>query len=757
LGSNKGAYGSGVRAQVFEVIVRQAQAGADWREICAAPMEINNISPEEIESELARRKKHPVELSFSKQETVLVRVIAVVRGGVQVEVYGLRGFIPASQIRIKEGDLENLVGKEISVKILHVDIKRNKLILSQRLAIEGDRAAEREELLSKLEQGQTVTGEVVRVADFGVFIDLGGLDAMSPISELADYRVGHPSDLLRVGQSVSAKVLKVDREKGHVVLSLKGMPQPPSDFEESTLTSPLAEEPSLDEPARMYIKQIDAIPRLSPEQETDLAREIQLGGAEAASARERLTQGNLYLVVLISKKFLNRGMSLLDLIQEGNSGLMRAIDKFDNDRGFKFSTYANWWIRQAITRALADKAKAVRLPVQMMESVNRLKKATRELALKKGSKPTNEEIAAAMNVSIDELINLIRVAQEHEILTDPKDEEPSPITEQFRDAINEALSTFSPRERDVLRLRFGLDDGRQRTLEEVATLFGVTRERIRQIEAKALRKLRHANRPQSLFDYLEGRRTPEQSSEIAGNFDGTRSFNLDDKEIEQIFSENLGITEPAQNVEKRHANNAMQGALGAVDPATLLQSLAAAKETGLLTVENKDKVLIAHFFDGNLAHASLNRILKGKDALIEFIMSWTEGVFHFRKGAISQELPDSCLVGQKLDRVILDAALIRDEVETFLKQLPNGTNTVFECVAASRAEFMKPYLDFLPADAAMHETSKSILRNLYPLIAANSTVDLLMEQTGAGLYPKYAVIRALDVLLKRGLIRITSE
>jgi RNA polymerase primary sigma factor len=278
---------------------------------------------------------------------------------------------------------------------------------------------------------------------------------------------------------------------------------------------------SSDDPVRMYLREIGKIPLLKADQEIDLARKIEMGGAEGAIAKRKLVQANLRLVVSIAKKYIGRGMLFLDLIQEGNLGLIRAAEKFDYERGYKFSTYATWWIRQAITRAIADQARTIRIPVHMVETINKLKKVTRKLAQDKGRKPTEEEIALAMEISISKLRDIVKVAQEPISLETPigKEEDSrlgdfiedrdaetpaSSVTQELlREDIIEVMAGLSPRERDVLRLRFGLDDGRQRTLEEVGQLFGVTRERIRQIEAKALRKLRHPNRSRRLREYID--------------------------------------------------------------------------------------------------------------------------------------------------------------------------------------------------------------------------------------------------------------
>ena len=278
---------------------------------------------------------------------------------------------------------------------------------------------------------------------------------------------------------------------------------------------------SIDDPVRMYLREIGRIKLLTADEEIDLARKIVAGGNQGAIAKRKLVQANLRLVVSIAKKYVGRGMLFLDLIQEGNLGLIRAAEKFDHERGYKFSTYATWWIRQAITRAIADQARTIRIPVHMVETINKLKKVTRKLAQELARKPSEEELSVEMGISINKLREIIKVAQEPLSLETPigKEEDSrlgdfiedkdadAPVKtvahELLREDLAEVLSSLSPRERDVLRLRFGMDDGRQRTLEEVGQLFGVTRERIRQIEAKALRKLRHPNRSKRLKEYIE--------------------------------------------------------------------------------------------------------------------------------------------------------------------------------------------------------------------------------------------------------------
>src|SRR3989339_401943 len=276
----------------------------------------------------------------------------------------------------------------------------------------------------------------------------------------------------------------------------------------------------LDDPVRMYLREIGRIQLLTADEEIDLARKIVTGGNIGAIAKRKLVQANLRLVVSIAKKYVGRGMLFLDLIQEGNLGLIRAAEKFDHERGYKFSTYATWWIRQAITRAIADQARTIRIPVHMVETINRFNRTQRRMMQELGREPTPEEVAAVLGIDPQKAREIVKVSQEPTSLETPVgDEEDSHLGDFIADQglqpdeqatrellkihLDEVLDTLSPREKRVLRLRFGLEDGKQRTLEEVGREFGVTRERIRQIEAKAIRKLKHPTRAKKLRDYLE--------------------------------------------------------------------------------------------------------------------------------------------------------------------------------------------------------------------------------------------------------------
>ena len=277
---------------------------------------------------------------------------------------------------------------------------------------------------------------------------------------------------------------------------------------------------SIDDPVRMYLKEIGKVPLLTADEEIEIAKKMLEGGPDAEAAKKKLAEANLRLVVSIAKRYVGRGMLFLDLIQEGNLGLIKAVEKFDSTKGYKFSTYATWWIRQAITRAIADQARTIRIPVHMVETINKVIRVSRQLLQELGHDPSPEEISEEMNMPVDKVREILKIAQEPVSLETPIGEEEDSHLGDFipdeaasepseaasftllKEQLVDVLSTLTPREEKVLKLRFGIEDGRTRTLEEVGKEFNVTRERIRQIEAKALRKLRHPSRSKKLKDFL---------------------------------------------------------------------------------------------------------------------------------------------------------------------------------------------------------------------------------------------------------------
>ena len=295
----------------------------------------------------------------------------------------------------------------------------------------------------------------------------------------------------------------------------------PADVTGTDMDLSVPEGISIDDPVRMYLKEIGKVPLLTAEEEIEIAKQMEMGGEVAEAAKKKLAEANLRLVVSIAKRYVGRGMLFLDLIQEGNLGLIKAVEKFNYTKGFKFSTYATWWIRQAITRAIADQARTIRIPVHMVETINKLIRVSRQLLQEKGREPQPEEIAKEMNMPVDRVREILKISQEPVSLETPIGEEEDSHLGDFiqddnvpvpaeaaaftllKEQLVEVLGTLTEREQKVLRLRFGLDDGRARTLEEVGKEFNVTRERIRQIEAKALRKLRHPSRSRKLKDFLE--------------------------------------------------------------------------------------------------------------------------------------------------------------------------------------------------------------------------------------------------------------
>ena len=353
------------------------------------------------------------------------------------------------------------------------------------------------ELLALAKKKKNVL-EYQEVIDFFADIDFDA-DKMDKVLEFLE---NNGVDVLRMQEDVDDEILLDDEDD--------------IDMEKIDLSVP--EGISLEDPVRMYLKEIGKVPLLSAEEEIELAKRLEDGDQEA---KKRLAEANLRLVVSIAKRYVGRGMLFLDLIQEGNLGLIKAVEKFDYTKGFKFSTYATWWIRQAITRAIADQARTIRIPVHMVETINKLIRVQRQLLQELGREPSHEEIAAEMDIPVERVREIQKISQEPVSLETPIGEEedshlgdfiqddnvPVPADEAaftlLKEQLVEVLGTLTDREQKVLRLRFGLDDGRARTLEEVGKEFNVTRERIRQIEAKALRKLRHPSRSRKLKDYLD--------------------------------------------------------------------------------------------------------------------------------------------------------------------------------------------------------------------------------------------------------------
>lgn len=313
------------------------------------------------------------------------------------------------------------------------------------------------------------------------------------------------------------KLMKMDVDVFENVDEEKDNTKPIEDLEKELEALTVLTEGTVSDPVRMYLKEIGRIPLLTFDQEIDLAKKVEKGSREA---KQKLITSNLRLVVSIAKKYVGRGLTLLDLIQEGNQGLIRAVEKYDWRRGYKFSTYATWWIRQSITRAIADQARTIRIPVHMVENINRFLRASRKLMQELGREPTPEEVAKNLGIDPEKALEIIKISQEPASLESPVgDEEDSRLgdfihdtntptlfdaasRELLKEQVAQVLESLSEREREVLKQRFGLEDGRPKTLEEVGKMFRVTRERIRQIEAKALRKLRHPSRGNKLRDYL---------------------------------------------------------------------------------------------------------------------------------------------------------------------------------------------------------------------------------------------------------------
>ena len=352
---------------------------------------------------------------------------------------------------------------------------------------------------------------ILELQEINVFFSDMELDA-EQMEKVYEYLEANHIDVLRVSGDGDGIEELDDVDDSDIVLT----DEDDVDMEKIDLSVP--DGISIEDPVRMYLKEIGKVPLLSADEEVELAKRMAEGDEDA---KKRLAEANLRLVVSIAKRYVGRGMLFLDLIQEGNLGLIKAVEKFDYHKGFKFSTYATWWIRQAITRAIADQARTIRIPVHMVETINKLIRVSRQLLQELGREPTPEEIAAELDMPVERVREILKISQEPVSLETPIGEEedshlgdfiqddnvpvPAEAAAQtlLKEQLDEVLDTLTEREQKVLRLRFGMDDGRARTLEEVGKEFDVTRERIRQIEAKALRKLRHPSRSRKLRDYLD--------------------------------------------------------------------------------------------------------------------------------------------------------------------------------------------------------------------------------------------------------------
>ncbi len=350
---------------------------------------------------------------------------------------------------------------------------------------------------------------VLELSEINGFFNDIGLDE-EKTEKVIDFLENNGVDVLRIPEGK-----ETDEE---IMLEMEGSDEVPDDEEIEKIDLSVPEGVSIEDPVRMYLKEIGKVPLLTAEEEVDLARRMEEGDMEA---KKKLAEANLRLVVSIAKRYVGRGMLFLDLIQEGNLGLIKAVEKFDYKKGYKFSTYATWWIRQAITRAIADQARTIRIPVHMVETINKFVRVQRQLLQELGREPYPEESAKHMNMPVDRVREIQKISLEPVSLETPIGEEEDSHLGDFiqddnvpvpaeaaaftllREQLEEVLGTLTEREQKVLKLRFGLEDGRARTLEEVGKEFKVTRERIRQIEAKALRKLRHPSRSRKLKDYLE--------------------------------------------------------------------------------------------------------------------------------------------------------------------------------------------------------------------------------------------------------------
>ena len=405
----------------------------------------------------------------------------------------------------EENKQEELKQEEKIEKIEKVRKKAHKKAEEVKEAKKEEHAEESEET-KKLKEEKV--NNILKKAKEKGQITIGDL-----ASELDDVNPDQIDKVFDAFEELGVDLLQDDMDEEPDIEDLKEV----EDLKLDEITDTSYEGINVDDPVRMYLREIGRIPLLTFDEELDLAKKVLQGDEDA---KQKLAESNLRLVVSIAKKYVGRGMLFLDLIQEGNMGLIKAVEKFDYTKGFKFSTYATWWIRQAITRAIADQARTIRIPVHMVETINKLIRTSRHLLQQLGREPTPEEIATEMEIPVEKVIEIQKIAQDPVSLETPigeeddshlgdfiqDDDSPAPQDSaaytMLREQLEEVMNTLTPREAKVLKLRFGLEDGKSRTLEEVGREFQVTRERIRQIEAKALRKLRHPSRSKKLRDYM---------------------------------------------------------------------------------------------------------------------------------------------------------------------------------------------------------------------------------------------------------------
>jgi RNA polymerase primary sigma factor len=484
-----------------------------------------------------------------------------------------------------------------------------------------------------------------------------------------------------------------------------------------------------DQASRFYLEQIISSPILSAEEEIGLAQKIEAGGPDALMAKNKLVQANLRLVVSIARKYSGRGIPLLDLIVQGNLGLLRAAEKFDHQRGYRFGAYATWWIRQAITKAIADKAKNIRIPVQMVDIVNKLKEASQNFAQNKGRKPKEAEIAEAMEISVDQLRDIVKFAKQITSLqaaTDPEQnrQERHSVEEQgaakfftpiprelLRDDIVGVMALLSAEERNVLRLRFGLDDGRLRTVEEVAYIFNTNIEAVHQAEESALKKMRHPRR-----------------------------------DSYKLLRNDMGS-----------AQELSSGTLKNIDCFKLLKSLSLAKLNGILTVEKEESIFKLVFQDGRPTRALLNQ-LKGNWAVIEFATSWQDGHFVFyRDQKVSADLDLDCILKLPLDVLLMDGAINRDIISKVISGLPKGRKAVLKKVTNFFERWTKasqPDLEYCDGTSVSREDKMLITRLAMDYLIGIFNLEQVIQFFNV--WPECQILKAIQLLLDTELIEVVS-